>query len=149
MYFNTLRPRESYYHFKDDIFKCFLLNQNAWISLKISLKFISNVQINYIPTLVQIMAWHRQGDKPLSEPMMANLLTYICVPRSQWVNFIHAHAKFQRFHWMSEQKPLYRNYTRDADIKSCLLFRLVISLWKFDIHIDNWWYRYQWKHWVH
>ena len=26
--------------------------------------------INDIPTLVQIMAWRRPGDKPLSEPMM-------------------------------------------------------------------------------
>ena len=27
--------------------------------------------INKIPLLVQIMAWHRPGDKPLSQPMMA------------------------------------------------------------------------------
>ena len=27
--------------------------------------------INNIPALVQIMAWCRPGDKPLSEPMMA------------------------------------------------------------------------------
>ena len=33
------------------------------------------------------MAWHRPGDKPLSEPMMVNLLTHICVTRAQWVNF--------------------------------------------------------------
>ena len=32
------------------------------------------------------MAWRRPGDKPLSEPMMAILLTHICVTRSQWVN---------------------------------------------------------------
>ena len=36
--------------------------------------------------MVQIMAWRRQGDKPLSEPMMASLLTHICVTRPQWVN---------------------------------------------------------------
>ena len=27
--------------------------------------------INNIPELVQIMAWRRAGDKPLSEPMIA------------------------------------------------------------------------------
>ena len=31
------------------------------------------------------MAWRRPGDKPLSEPMMASLLTHICV--TQWVKF--------------------------------------------------------------
>ena len=32
------------------------------------------------------MAWHRPGDKPLSEPMMVSLLTHICVTGPQWVN---------------------------------------------------------------
>ena len=34
------------------------------------------------------MAWRQPGDKPLSEPMMVNLLTHICVTRPQWVNQI-------------------------------------------------------------
>ena len=33
------------------------------------------------------MAWHRTGDKPLSEPMMLSLLTHICVTRPQWVKW--------------------------------------------------------------
>ena len=84
--FNTLRPRQSGRHFADDIFKCIFLNENAWISLKISLKFVPKVRINNIPTLVQIMAWRRPGDKPLSESMLVILLTHICVTRPQWVN---------------------------------------------------------------
>ena len=52
----------------------------------ISLKFVSKGPINNISALVQIMAWRRSGDKPLSEPMMASLLTHICVTRLQWVN---------------------------------------------------------------
>ena len=40
-----------------------------------------------IPALVQIMAWRRPGDKPLSEPMMVSLLTHICVTRPQWVKY--------------------------------------------------------------
>ena len=71
--------------FADDIFKCIFLNENARISLKITLKFVHKVQINNIPALVQIMAWRRPGDKPLSEPMMVSLLTHICVTRPQWV----------------------------------------------------------------
>ena len=53
--------------------------------LKISLKFIPKVQINNIPALVQIMAWRRPADKPLSEPMMVSLLTHIFVTWPQWV----------------------------------------------------------------
>ena len=45
--------------FPDDIFKCIFLNENEWISLKISLKFILKVRINNIPALVQIMTWRR------------------------------------------------------------------------------------------
>ena len=48
--------------------------------------FVLGGPISNRPALVQIMAWRRPGDKPLSEPMMASLLTHICVTRSQWVN---------------------------------------------------------------
>ena len=81
----TLRPRQNGRHFADDVFKCIFLNGNLWISIKISLKFVPDCQINNIPALVQIMAWRRPGDKPLSEPRMECLLTHICVTRPQWV----------------------------------------------------------------
>ena len=84
-YFNTLRPRLNRGHFADDIFKCIFLNENVLISIKISLKFVSNGPINNIPALVQIKAWRRPGDKPLSEPMMVRSTTHICVTRPQWV----------------------------------------------------------------
>ena len=86
--FNTLRPRQNGRHFADDIFKCIFLNEDIWIAIKISLKFVPKVRINNIPALVQIMAWCRPGDKPLAEPMMVSLLTHICVTRPQWVNRI-------------------------------------------------------------
>ena len=84
--FNPLRPRPNRRHFADDIFKCIFENENEWISLRISLKFVPKVPINNIPALVQIMAWRRPGDGSLSEPMMVSLLTHICVTRPQWVN---------------------------------------------------------------
>ena len=65
--FNSLRPRRNRRHFADAIFKCIFLNENVWIVLKISLKFVPKVRINNIPALVQMMAWRRPGDKPLSE----------------------------------------------------------------------------------
>ena len=36
--------------------------------------------------LVQVMAWHRPGEEPLSEPMMVRLLTEIWAMRPEWVN---------------------------------------------------------------
>ena len=56
------------------------------ILITFSLKFVPKGPINNIPALVQIMAWRRPGDKPLSEPMTVSLLTHICVTQPQWVN---------------------------------------------------------------
>ena len=82
---NTLRPRQNGRHFPEDIFKYIFLNENVWFSLKISLKFVPKIPINKIPALVQIMAWRRPGDKPLSELMMVWSPTHVCVTRPQWV----------------------------------------------------------------
>ena len=37
---NSLRPRQNGRYFADDIFKYIFLNENAWIPIKISLKFL-------------------------------------------------------------------------------------------------------------
>ena len=71
--------------FADDIFKCIFLNENVSVAITISLKFVPKGPISNIPALVQIMAWRRPGDKPLSGPMMVSLSTHICVTRPQWV----------------------------------------------------------------
>ena len=84
--FNTLRLRQKGRHFPDDIFKWIFLNENVWISINISLKFLPRGPINNIPTLVQVLAWRQPGDKPLSGPTMARLQMHICVTRPQWVN---------------------------------------------------------------
>ena len=75
---NALGPRQNGRRFADDIFKRIFLNDIVRISIKISLKFVPKGPINNNPTLVQIMAWRRPGDKPLSEPMMVRLPTHIC-----------------------------------------------------------------------
>ena len=82
---NSLRPKQNGRHFPDDSLKCIFLNENVWIPIKTSLKFVPKGPINIIPALVQIMAWRRPGDKPLSEPMMVSLPTHICVSRPQGV----------------------------------------------------------------
>ena len=79
------RPRQNGRHFADDIFKCIFLNENVWIPIKIPMKFVPKGPINNIPALVQIMAWLRSSNKPLSEPRTVSLTTHICVTRPQWV----------------------------------------------------------------
>ena len=80
-------------HFAYHVIKCIFLNENVWIVIEILLMFVPKGSINNIPALVQIMAWRRPGDKPLSEPKMVRLPTHICVTQPQWVNcIIHSHS---------------------------------------------------------
>ena len=50
------------------------LNENVWIALKISLKFVFKVWIDNIPALIQIMSWRRPGNKQLSETMKQDIV---------------------------------------------------------------------------
>ena len=45
--------------------------------------------IDNIPALVQIVAWRRSGNKPLSEPIMVSLVTQICVTRPQLAEYLN------------------------------------------------------------
>ena len=117
--YNTLRLRQNGRLLADDILEPIFLNENTWIFINISLNVALKGQINNIPALVQIMAWRRTGDKPLSEPMLIMLLTHICVTRPQWVNlflrllcletdiwhliwyFYSYCIKWQHMHWCS------------------------------------------------
>ena len=72
----------------DAILQTAFSNTISWMKMfEFRLKFhwslFLKVQLTNIPALVQIMAWRRTGDKPLSEPMMT---MYIWVTRPQWVN---------------------------------------------------------------
>ena len=49
---NTLRPRQNWRHFADDILKSIFLNENVWIPIEISLKFVPKGPIDNIPALV-------------------------------------------------------------------------------------------------
>ena len=55
----------------------FYMNEDVRISIKISLMIVPKGPINNIAALVQIMAWRRSDDKPLSEPMMVSLMTHM------------------------------------------------------------------------
>ena len=82
---NTVRLRPNGCYFADAIFRCISLNENFRISNKSLLKYVPQGLIDNMAALVQIMAWHRLGDKSLSEPIMVSLLTHICITQLQWV----------------------------------------------------------------
>ena len=63
----------------------FYFNENIWIAIKISGRFVPRGLIKNIPALVQIMVWLKPGDKPLSEAMIVRLLTHVCITRPQWI----------------------------------------------------------------
>ena len=53
---NTLRPRENYWHFADDIFKSFFLDWEYNIGIKMYQKVVPKGPIKNGPALVMIMA---------------------------------------------------------------------------------------------
>ena len=117
---NTLRQRQNGRHFADDVLKCISLNDNAWISLMISLKFVPNFPINSIPALVQIMVWRRWGDKPLSEPIMVSILTLICVTRPQWVlNNQYNYWSFPKSRLISLNKSVLEGLWISSHLRFC------------------------------
>ena len=54
----------------DGNFKCIFFNENDRILIQISLKFVSKSPIDNKPDLLQVMARHQAGDKPLPELML-------------------------------------------------------------------------------
>ena len=50
--------------------EAFFVNEKVSISIKISLKIVPKDPVGNNPALVQIMAWRRIGDKPLSEAVL-------------------------------------------------------------------------------
>ena len=60
--------------FADDIFKCIFMDEKFCMAIIISLKFFPKGPNDNKAALVQIMAWRRTGDKPLSEPMLTQFI---------------------------------------------------------------------------
>ena len=58
----------------DDIFKCIFLNENDKILIQISLKLFPMSLIDNKLALVQVIGWHRRGDKPSPEPMITEFI---------------------------------------------------------------------------
>ena len=119
MILNTLSPGQHCRHFACDISKCIFLNGNTWISLKISLNCVPKLRIKTIPTLFQVMVWHRSCDKPLSEPIMN-----ICATRSQWV-------RIENKHWFYKPCGDLPSHSTHKDILSTVMLNYFLTT-----HID-------------
>ena len=100
------------------------------------------------------MAWRRIGEKPLSDPMLVNLLTHICVTRPQWVNtcpFPNFHCgldilplKIRRGRFITSHKTwlLQFEYTLNCLTYFVLLFPIDAILTLFNhtcYHLISWW----------
>ena len=146
---NSLRPRQNKCHFADDIFKWIFLNWNELISVKISLKFIPKGQINSIPALVQIMAWHRPGDKSLSEPMMIISLMHISITQPQWVKewvLVTFQSKYKNIILINLHSG--SHFAHASVIQLCALTHWPLEIWKkvwicnFQTNFRDWWLRH-------
>ena len=51
----------------------FVADENGRISIQIPLIFVDRIAIAREPALVQVMAWHRTGNKPLPGPMKTQI----------------------------------------------------------------------------
>ena len=120
---NILRPRQNGRHFAYHIFKCISLNENVWILIEPSLKFVSKCPIDNTPPLVQIMALRPPGDKSLSEPMMISLRTHIWVSRPQWVK-----SYWRNWHECSELFPNYINRATHVRRRHVCAFLFVVQI---------------------
>ena len=82
--FSEILIKFKHFHSRKCIWRCCHWNGNVWTSIKIIEKFVPNGPINNILALVQIMAWCRAGNNPLSEPMMLSLPMHICITQPCW-----------------------------------------------------------------
>ena len=79
--------------FEDYSFRCVSVNEKFYTLIKVSLMFVPKGPIDNNPALVQIVAWRW----PLSQPMIINLLTHICLTQPQWAE--HAFLAEFQFKW--------------------------------------------------
>ena len=71
---NTSPPRQNGCYFTADIFKCIFMNKNFVFRFKSHWNLFLRAQFNNKSVLLQVMAWCRIGDKPLSQPMITQFI---------------------------------------------------------------------------
>ena len=119
--FYTLNPEHNCQHFVDDIFKKILLNENNYILIQISLKFVPRGLIENKSALIQTGAWCWTGNMSVPEPVMTVIDTVYYkkinkkgkkwVPSkslqpclNQWYQLVMPHT-ITRTHWVNSLWP--------------------------------------------
>ena len=144
-----MRPEQNHRHAADDIFKCFIFNEEDWISIQISLKFVSEGPIDNKSVLRWMMVWYRTGDKPLPEPVLTNelflwlhmaslgLMNYFfkcvyCTPT--WSSLVPAHDDVIKWKHFSCYRPSVRgihwspvNSPHKGHWRGALMFSLICA----------------------
>ena len=99
-------------------------------------QFFPKVRIDNFPALVWIMAWCRPGHKLLSEPMMVNLLTHMCVTRYQWVNTLRlCVAYMHQWTWVIIASGNGLSAARCQALTRTNIY--LISVWRSGIHLSE------------
>ena len=65
-----ISPGKNGRRFADDTLRCIFMNEKFCMLIEISFKLVPKGPFDNNPALVQVMAWHRIGNKPLSEPVL-------------------------------------------------------------------------------
>ena len=100
---HTHTPGQNGRHFADDISRCIFVNEKFCILIKISLKFVPKGPINNNPALVQIMAWHRTGNKPLSEVLNQCSSESLTIYTALEVDELKSHKDpWHKYLWMTK-----------------------------------------------
>ena len=92
------------------------------------------------------MAWRRPGDKPLSQPMMVNLPTHICVTWPQWVKIYSYEYCVDDI--IKNTKPWLGSFSRQPPFvmccghfdETCLMYRCY-----YGCHLCEVWYTCEYK----
>ena len=84
---NWSPPGQNGHHFTDDIFRCIFMNEKFGILIQIALKFVPKGPFDNKAALVQVMAWCRIGNEPLSEPMLTRLTNAYMQHSGGWVKW--------------------------------------------------------------
>ena len=98
---NTVR--QNGWRFADDAFKRISWMKMLWFWLEFHW-FVPRSPINNIPALVQMMAWHRSGDKPLSKPISVYWRIYAPFGLNELSNYHPSHVGWH-FRWTQSAFP--------------------------------------------
>ena len=129
---NTVRPRQNGHNIVDDIFTCLFERKCATCDKKFTgycplLRI--RIQFYIMSVLVQIMAWHRTGDKPiiLTSDGWSSLLAHICVTLARWV------AGLLQIHFSCQKTDSEIHLTKINTVNSNLSKQTKILRRRFDI----------------